>query len=215
MKERKILAVGLTGGIASGKTTVAGFLGREGAHVIDADDIVHELLAPGGAAYDAVVDRFGDVLFEDGNINRDRLGQRVFSDPEDRAALNRIVHPHVREQIRRRLVAFRRGNGGPIAVIEAALLVETGAYRDYDRLVVVRCARETQLQRLVEREGLSPAAARARVEAQAPLDEKLAVADYVIDTDTQIDETRRQTAGVYSALLEDFESISEEDDEGV
>ncbi|MDX1387870.1 MAG: dephospho-CoA kinase [Acidobacteriota bacterium] len=215
MKERRILTVGLTGGIASGKTTVAGFLAREGAHVIDADDIVHELLAPGGAAYNAVVDRFDDVLFEDGHINRELLGDRVFGDAEARTALNRIVHPHVRDQIRSRIVAFRRGDGGPIAVIEAALLVETGAYREYDRLVVARCSRETQLKRLVEREGFTHDEARARVEAQAPLNDKLAVADYVIDTDTEIDETRRQTAGIYSALLEDFESMAEEDDVGV
>ena len=215
MKARSILEVGLTGGIATGKTTVARFLGREGAFVIDADDVVHELLAPSGAAYDAVVERFGDFLLEDGNINRELLGDRVFANTEERAALNKIVHPHVREEIRRRVDAYRRADGGSIVVIKAALLVETGAYRDYDRLVVVRCSSETQLERLVEREGFTAEEARARVEAQAPLDEKLAVADYVIDTDAELDETRRQTAGVYSALVEDYESLSEDDAEDV
>ena len=215
MKARSILEVGLTGGIATGKTTVARFLGREGAFVIDADDVVHELLAPSGAAYDAVVERFGDILLEDGNINRELLGDRVFANTEERAALNKIVHPHVRQEIRRRVDAYRRADGGSIVVIEAALLVETGAYRDYDRLVVVRCSSETQLERLVEREGFTAEEARARAEAQAPLDEKLAVADYVIDTDAELDETRRQTAGVYSALVEDYESLSEDDAEDV
>jgi dephospho-CoA kinase len=205
--ERSVLKVGLTGGIASGKTTVARFFAELGAFVLDADYIVHELLAPGGAAYDEVLERFGEVLFEDGNINRELLGQRVFADPAELADLNAIVHPHVREEIDRRIEAYRESENGPIVVVDAALLVETGAYRGYDRLVVVRCSRETQLKRLADREGMTTDEAHGRVDAQAPLEDKLAVADYVIDTETALDETRHQTAGVYAALLEDFESL--------
>jgi dephospho-CoA kinase len=205
---RAVLKVGLTGGIAAGKTTVARFFADLGAFVLDADRVVHELLAPGGAAYDEVLERFGEILFEDGNINRELLGQRVFADPDELAALNAIVHPHVRAEIGRRINAYRDAESGPLVIVDAALLVETGAYRDYDRLVVVRCDRETQLARLTDREGMTDDEAQARVAAQAPLEDKLAVADYIIDTETHLDETRRQTDGVYNALLQDFESLA-------
>jgi len=207
MTPRPVFSVGLTGGIASGKSTVAGFLAELGAYLVDADRIAHGLLAPGGHAVDAVVDRFGtDVLAAAGGIDREALGRLVFAAPDARHALEAIVHPAVREEMTRLVEAYRQTEEGPpVAVIDAALLVETGRHRTLDRLIVLRCGRAVQLDRL-EKRGLTREEAEARLEAQAPLAEKLAVADYVIDTETDLDETRAQTGRVWERLLADFET---------
>jgi dephospho-CoA kinase len=207
MTPRPVLRVGLTGGIASGKSSVAGFLSELGAYLVDADRIAHELLAPGGHGVEAVVGRFGtDVLDDDDGIDRERLGRLVFADPDARHALEPIVHPAVREEMDRLVEAYRQTEkGSPVAVVDAALLVETGRHRTLDRLIVVRCSREVQLARL-EKRGLTREEAEARLDAQAPLAEKLAVADYVIDTETDLDETRAQTERVWERILADFET---------
>lgn len=207
MKPRPVLRVGLTGGIASGKTTVAGFLSELGAYLVDADKIAHELLAPGGRAVEGVVARFGtEVLDDDGGIDREHLGRLVFAHPDARHALEAIMHPAVREEMDRLVEAYRLiDDGSPVAVIDAALLVETGRHRMLDRLIVLRCGRDAQRRRLAER-GLTADEAEARLDAQAPLAEKLAVADYVIDTETDLDETRRQTELVWRQILADFET---------
>lgn len=203
---RPILRVGLTGGIASGKTTVAGFMAEMGAYVLDADRIAHEVMAAGGSAHHAVVDRFGErILAPDGDLDRAALARLVFSDPSERESLNAIVHPKVIAETERRLERYRISGHSPIAVVDAALLVESGYYKRYDRLVVVRCGRDAQIQRLRSRSGLSPEEAVARIESQAGLEEKLSVADYIIDTDATIRETRRETEQVYARLLQDFE----------
>ena len=200
-----ILRVGLTGGVASGKSTVATMLSEFGAFVVDADRLVHEITSPGRADFDRVVSRFGPgILDEDGKIDRDRLGQIVFADAEARKALEQILHPGVRAEAAKRFEDAARHCGIRIGVFDAALLVETGAYRDFHRLIVVRCSRETQITRLRERNDLSPGQAETRLAAQAPLERKLAVADYVIDTEGPLDETRDQTAEVYSQLQRDF-----------
>jgi dephospho-CoA kinase len=203
---RPILRVGLTGGIASGKTTVAGFMAEMGAFVVDADRIAHEVIAPGGSAYHEVVHRFGDdILAPDGIIDRAELGRRVFSDASERESLEAIVHPKVLAEVDRRLDRYRASGHSPIAVVDAALLVESGAYRRFDRLVVVRCSRDAQVQRLRARSGMNAAEALARIESQWSLEQKLAVADYIIDTDATLRETRHGTEQVYSRLLQDFE----------
>jgi dephospho-CoA kinase len=197
-----MLKVGLTGGIASGKTTVAAMLADLGAFVVDADELTRLVTSPGGAAYDRLVERFGRaVLDADGRIDRPRLGRVVFADAEARRDLERIVHPEVRAEADRRIAACAERHGASIAVLDAALLVETGAHHDFDRLIVTRCSRETQLRRLTERDRMSTEEARARIDAQAPLEEKLAVADYVIDTDGPLDDTRARTESVYADLL--------------
>lgn len=199
-----ILRVGLTGGIASGKSTVARHFGHLGALVLDADALAHDVLAPGRTAHTAVVERFGrEVLGPDGRIDRGRLGQIVFSDAAGLAALNAIVHPEVRAELARRTEECRRTGRAWLVVYDAALLVETGEYRALDRLIVVRCARETQERRLAER-GLSPAAARARLAAQAPLEDKLDVADHVVDTEVPLEETLAETERVYERLRQDY-----------
>jgi len=197
----KALRVGLTGGIASGKTTVARTFRRLGAVVLDADVIAHDLLEPGGAAYGAVVARFGTgILDGERRIVRPSLATIVFSDPQARADLEALLHPRILEQAERRLAFELARRTAPVAVLEASLLVETGSYRRFDRLVVAACSREAQMQRLTAR-GLPSDQAFARLEAQGPLEAKKAAADYVIDTEGTLEQTRLQSERVYTALV--------------
>lgn len=203
---RPILRVGLTGGIASGKSTVASIFAEHGAFTLDADRIAHELILPEGDAYRDVVLRFGpSVVAPDGTVDRAALGRVVFSDPQARLDLNAIVHPRVRDEIHRRFDAYAATGHGTVAMVDAALLVESGIHKTLHRLIVVRCSRDSQIQRLLSRGGLTPAEAEARIEAQAPLEDKLAVASYVIDTDTTLHETRVQAERIWGALQQDFE----------
>ncbi len=202
---RPLLRAGLTGGIASGKTTVATFLEELGAYRIDADRIAHAILEPGGAAYDAAVERFGrEILDAEGRILRPALARIVFRNRAAREALDAMTHPRVREEIDRRVLLYAAVGHSPIVIVDAALLVETGVYRSLEKLIVVRCSREAQLERLLAR-GMSAEDAMARIEAQLPLEAKLAVADYVIDTETTLRETRRDAERVYASLLQDLE----------
>jgi len=205
---RPILRAGLTGGIASGKSTVAGFLAELGAFVLDADELARQAMSPGGSAYETVVRRFGPgIVGADGAIERPRLAARVFSDPAELAALNAIVHPAVRAEASRRFARCAAAGRFRVGVLDAALLVETGFYRELDRLIVLRCSPETQQARLRDRRELPAQEAALRLAAQAPLEQKLAAADYVIDTDVPLDETRRQTERVWAALLSDHEAM--------
>ncbi len=205
---RPILKAGLTGGIASGKSTVAGFLAELGAFVIEADKLAHEVMEAGGSAHDDVVAEFGsEILDAHGRIDRPRLARKIFFDRGARETLNSIVHPRVLAEADVRIERYhQRGGHAPVAVFEAALLVESGAYRDMHRMVVVRCSKGSQLRRLITRDGLDREDALARISAQAPLEDKLRVADYVIDTERTLHETREQTERVWSHLLEDLES---------
>jgi dephospho-CoA kinase len=165
--------VGLTGGLAAGKSTVASFFRELGAFHVDADLIAHALLAPGGAAVREVVARFGEsIVGADGAVDRKALAAVVFADPRALADLNAIVHPKVRAEIARR-IADEESNAAasPVALVDAALLVESGIHRDLDALIVVACTEATQVARAVARGGLTEAEARARVAAQAPLRE--------------------------------------------
>jgi dephospho-CoA kinase len=198
-----MLRVGLTGGIASGKTTVAQFMTEMGCHVIPADPIAHALMEPGGAAYDDIVSEFGrEILFPDGRVDRNRLAAIVFSNPEKLSRLNRITHPRVTELILRRLDELEQNEPtgeNLIAVVEAALLVEAGFHRHLDRLVMVDCGRENQMARLMER-GLSQEQAESRLAAQMPAEEKRRYAHYVIDSSGPREETRRQVERIVQEL---------------
>jgi dephospho-CoA kinase len=205
---RPILKVGLTGGIASGKTTVLAILAELGAFVLNADELAHELTAPGGSAHAELVRRFGPEYFErDGSLRRRELAGLVFRDGEARMALNAIVHPKVIAEVARRIDRYRATGRSPVAVVDAALLVESGATATFDRIVVTRCSRDAQLQRLMARSALSHDEALARIDAQASLEEKLAVADYVIDTDVTLRETRHETEQIWTRLLADYERL--------
>lgn len=200
-----MLRVGLTGGLASGKSTVAAFFRELGALHVDGDRIARELA---GTHADEIIARFGaGVVAEDGTIDRKALAAVVFSDPQELAALNAILHPRIRAEIAR-LIAENTASRSPapIAIIDAALLVESGLALDLDALVVLACRPETQIARAIARGGLSEDEARARIAAQAPLAAKLAVADHVIDTETSIDETKRRVRTVWDALLNDRRS---------
>ncbi len=198
-----MLRVGLTGGLASGKSTVAEFFRELGAFHVDADRIAHELTARGGAAESEVVARFGPgVVGSDGGIDRKAVAKIVFADPKALADLNAIVHPKVRAEIARRVAAHASaGSPSPVALIDAALLVESGIHRDLDALVVVACDPETQIARAVARGLVSEADARARVAAQAPLADKLAAADYVIDNNGSLLQAREQVRRVWGEIV--------------
>jgi dephospho-CoA kinase len=197
--------VGLTGGIASGKSTVARVLREAGLPVIDADALGHMVLEPGGAAYDEVLDAFGPgILGADGAaIDRQRLGALVFDDPERREVLERITHPAITALARRGLELIEE-RGEHLAVYEAALLVETGMHRALSGLVVVSCSLENQLERVTARDGLEPAAAAARIASQYPLGEKLAAADWIIENDGTFEELRARTLAVVGELRARF-----------
>ncbi len=196
-----MLKVGLTGGIASGKTFVGEALAGWGCFLIQADEIGHQVMAPGGEAYDGVVREFGgEILKADGTIDRPRLAALVFQNPERLARLNALVHPPVLRREAELAAEFFARNPHGIAVEEAAILVETGTYRRYDSLILVFCAQEQQIERALRREGAMEADIRARIERQMPLEEKRKYADYVIDTSGSKEETLRQARAVYDAL---------------
>jgi dephospho-CoA kinase len=182
---------------------VAAFFRRLGAFHVDADQIAHELLAPGGGAERDVVARFGaGIVGRDGAIDRKALAAIVFSDARALADLNAIVHPRVRAEIGRRIADHEAGaSPAPVALVDAALLVESGIHRDLDGLIVVACDEETQVARAVARGGLTEGEARARIAAQAPLRQKLAAADYVVDNGSSLEDTERDVRRVWDTLL--------------
>lgn len=191
---------GLTGGIASGKSTVARQLRDLGAVVIDADQLAREVVRPGRPAHAEILAAWPQVAASDGTIDRKKLGELVFADAAQRTRLEAMTHPRIAEESAR-LATQAAESGAPLAFYEAALLVETGSYRDMDGLVVVTLPREEQLLRLQARDGISPVAARARLAAQLPLDSKAAVADHVIDNSGSPAQTQAAVAALYERLI--------------
>ncbi len=197
-----MLVIGLTGGIGTGKSTVAGMLRDFGAVIIDADRVGHEVLRPDGSAWQAVVDAFGrQVLGPGGQIDRARLAQAVFSDPENRLRLNRITHPAIYKLVRDRLEAYRRQNT-KLAVLEAPLLVEAGWFTLVGEVWRTVGPRPTVLRRLKERSGLPEDAGLARIASQLPEADQLPHADVVINTDCPLDELREKV----TRLLSEFQA---------
>ncbi len=181
--------IGLTGNIATGKSTVAGMLAALGAEHIDADRVAHEMIAPDGPAYDEVVAAFGEqILTPDGRIDRGKLGAVVFHDEAAMARLESLVHPPTIEAVERQIAA----SDAPVVVVEAIKLLESGMAASYEAIWVATCDASTQLARLMSERDLSRAEARQRIEAQPPQEEKIARADVVIDTDCTLAETRAQ-----------------------
>ncbi len=178
---------GLTGGIASGKSTVAQLLRERGAVVVDADELARDVVAPGTDGHAAIVKRFGtQVLLDDGALDRKSLGDIVFADPGARHDLEAILHPRIADASAVAIARALAAGDEPV-FYDAALLVERGAHRGFAGLVVVACARETQIARLRRRDGLGREAAVARLDAQMPLAEKVSVADWVIDNEGPVD----------------------------
>jgi dephospho-CoA kinase len=194
-----MLLVGLTGGIGSGKSTVARLLEHRGAVVFDADVLAREAVAPGTPGHEAVVERFGaNVLAPGGELDREALAAIVFADPAARRDLEAIVHPEVRRLFAEGCERHRRSDD--VIVFGAPLLVETGMHSAFDVLVVVAAPIETQTERLLRDRGMSEEQARARIEAQAPVAEKIAVADAVIDNDGSLEDLERRVDAVWSEL---------------
>ena len=195
-----MLRVGLTGGIATGKSTVDRMLRDRDYMVFDADAIGHELLEPGQPTYDAVLRKFGEgILAAGGAIDRGKLGAIVFADPAKRAILNGILHPRIREISEDWFKRLDDPSGPTIAFEDAALILEAGLRTYFDRVVVCWCRPEQQLERLEER-GLSPEEAQRRIAAQMPIDEKRRLADEVIDCSGSIEETERQVEALLAKL---------------
>ncbi len=195
-----MLRVGLTGGIATGKSTVASLLRDHDYLVLEADPLGHELLEPGQAAYDEVVREFGkEVLDPYEKVDRGRLGTIVFSDPEKLARLNQILHPRILEVIRKWFLALDRPGGPEFAFVEAALIIEAGYHKELDRVVVCWCRPEQQLERLKAR-GLTSEQASQRIAAQMPIDEKRRIANEVIDCSGSFETTEQQVSQVFEKL---------------
>jgi dephospho-CoA kinase len=196
-----MLRVGLTGGLASGKSSIGQVLADLGCHLLSADELGHQVLDPGGEAYEAVIQAFGrDILEKDGSIDRRRLGQLVFSQPQQLERLNAIVHPAVLAREEQWIVAAAGADPHGIVVVEAAILIETGHYRHFERLILAVCDREQQIQRAVLRGGLSEGEVRKRLLRQMPPAEKVKFADYVIDTSGDRENTVRQARTVCRML---------------
>lgn len=193
--------IGLTGGIASGKSTVSMLLKQKGAAIIDADEIAKEIMQPGKPAWTEVVEHFGKgILREDGNIDRKKLAQIVFSDEKELETLNRITHPRIVEEIKRRLKSFREKNES-VVVVDAALLLEIGLDLLVDEVWLVAVDEKTQIERLLFREkSMGFAEALERIRAQMPLEEKLKFAQRVIDNGGSIEETKRQVDRIWGEL---------------
>jgi dephospho-CoA kinase len=184
--------IGLTGGIASGKSTVAAMLRELGFDVIFADEISRRLLDPGQSAYEETVREFGrEIVRPDGTLDRKKIAAIVFADRAQLARLNAIIHPRVEAQILKQFADWEREENRPVAFVEAALLVEAGYMKNLDGLVVTWCRPEQQVERLVAR-GMTDEEARTRIGAQMPVEEKLKLADHKIDCSGTIEETRRQ-----------------------
>ncbi len=196
--------IGLTGGIASGKSTVAKLLAELGVAVIDADALAREVVAPGSDGLREVVQSFGAaVLGADGSLDREALGAIVFGDPEARRKLNAITHPRIGLLSAERIVAAQ-ASASPYVVYEAALLVETGAHKGFAALIVVAADATTQSTRAIARDGSSQEAAQARIAAQLPLADKVAVADYVIHNDGDLAALRGRTLAVHDQIMRRF-----------
>jgi dephospho-CoA kinase len=201
-----MLRVGLTGSIAVGKSFVAGLLAELGCHVLDADRTAREVVELGTEGLRAVVEAFGDeVLKEDGTLDRARLGALVFADEGRRQRLNSILHPFIIAAQDRELRRWETEDPRGIGVIDAALMIESGGYKRFDKLVVVHCNSLVQLERLMARNHLTREDAASRIAAQMPQEEKKRYAHYLIDTSDGFDEARRQTELVYNALKNEVE----------
>ncbi len=196
-----MLKVGLTGGIACGKTVVREILAGLGAFTLDADAIVHRLMGSDSELSREVAKRFGsEVLTREGAVDRKRLGGLVFSDPERRRQLNEIVHPLVIEE-EQRLIEDAKNKGEAVAVVDAALMIEVGTYSAYDAVIVAFCRRDLQIERLMKRNGFTMEEATRRVDAQLPAEEKKRYADFFIDTSGTLEDTERQVGEVWNQLL--------------
>ena len=198
-----MLRVGLTGSIGVGKSFVASVFEELGCHVLDADDTAREVVAPGSRGLEEIVKQFGtDMLQRDGTLDRQRLGSIVFANDEKRELLNSILHPRIIQRQDEILRDWEIDDPNGIAIVDAALMIESGGYKRFDKLIVVHCRPEVQLERLMLRNGLSQAEAQRRIDSQMPQSEKQKFADYLIDTSDGFEPTRKRTKQVHEQLIQ-------------
>lgn len=196
-----MLRVGLTGSIAVGKSFVTSIFSDLGCHTLDADETAREVVLPGSPGLDAVAQSFGrEILNDDGTLNRQRLGALVFADGAKRQKLNQILHPFIIARQDEIMRDWEREDPQGIGIIDAALMIESGGYKRFDKLIVIHCRPEVQLERLMLRNGLSRDEAEARINSQMPQAEKQKFADFLIDTSDGFELTRSRTIEVYNQL---------------
>jgi len=196
-----VQVIGLTGGIATGKSTVSAILKKAGAEIIDADRIAREVVKKGLPAYREIVENFGEtVLLSNGEINRSVLGDLIFNDPRKKQLLNRIVHPHVRRETNRQLKDMEKSSPDTIAVLDIPLLFEAEMHKDLSEVIVVYAPEHIQVKRLIKRDNISEADAVARVRSQMPIEEKKNRATIVIDNSGTMQDTRKQTLEIFKTL---------------
>lgn len=192
---------GLTGGIASGKSTVAGLFRNLGAKIINADELAHELILAGSPAFSEIVRHFGTAILDvAGQVDRKRLGEIVFGDAAKRAALNAILHPAIMVRRKELVAGYEAADPHAVVISDAALIYEAGIGSYFLKVIVVWCRAEQQLARLMSKTGLAREEAERRITAQMPADEKRRCADYVIDCSGSIEETRQQVETLYPEL---------------
>jgi dephospho-CoA kinase len=196
-----VQVIGLTGGIATGKSTVSALLEKAGAVIIDADRIARQVVKKGLPAYREIIENFGEsILVPDGEINRSALGDIIFNDPQKKQLLNRIVHPHVRKEQNRQLKGIEKKDPGAIVILDIPLLIETQTYRDLSEVIVVYAPEHIQMKRLMQREDISKSDALARIRSQIPIEEKKDKATIVIDNSGTRENTRKQTLKLFQRL---------------
>jgi len=196
-----MLRVGLTGSIAVGKSFVTSVFAELGCHVLDADQTAREVVMPGAAGLQAVVQEFGEeVLAPDGTLDRGRMASIVFADEEKRQRLNFILHPFIIVRQDEILREWEREDPKGIGIVDAALMIESGGYKRFDKLIVVHCRPEVQLERLLQRSNLTLTEAQQRIASQMPQEEKQRYADYLIDTSDGFEPTKQRTIEVYREL---------------
>jgi dephospho-CoA kinase len=206
---RKFLLVGLTGGIATGKSTVSTLLRQLGCEIIDADLLAREVVEPGQPAWTTIVAEFGQgVVTAGGTLDRKKLGAIVFAHPERRRRLEAITHPAIRERFQARLDELAERGFTGLVVFDAAVMIESGNYKNMDRLVVVVTDEPTQMARLRGRDGTEDAEGRRKIASQMPLAEKAKLADYVIDNSGDRAATAEQVRRVFAALMSELEARS-------
>ena len=195
------LLAGLTGGMGSGKTTVGQMLNDLGAHIIDADTITRSLVEPGQPAFQEIVHLLGSgVLRDDGTLDRGKIADRVFNDTGKKAALEAILHPRVFAEEQRQYNEIRKSDPSALVVLDAALLIESGNYRKVDKVIVVACDEETQIQRILAKNKFTRADIERRLRQQMPLKEKIKFADYVLHNDSGYPELKEKIEALFHQL---------------
>ena len=195
--------IGLTGGIATGKSTVCAILENAGAVIIDADRIARKLVKKNLPAYRQIVDTFGEsILLPDGEINRTALGDLIFNDPRKKQLLNKIVHPQVGKETDRQLKRIEKSNPHALVILDIPLLLESGLHKNLSEVIVVYTPEHIQINRLMQRDHISQENALARIHSQMPIEEKKKLATIVIDNSGMLEDTRKQTLEIFQRLKE-------------